>query len=374
MFDPSNLRLTPGNWLLCLAIFNIVAISLVLFFVYVNPSLRGTSNLRIGADSDYYLWHAGLRDDVMAGYDPSGVSLISLNGGVLGPELFARVLRNNFLILCANYMLFFTAVWIFARTVQIKAPLFALLLLLNPSILVSLLTVNKEILVLLSVAMLCNYLASKTRSRTYLTAILLVAFLGRWQNLLVFIIFLTMLKLSNALLRRRGLVLLLLVALITIFYPFIASDVDLMMCGYQNQSNTISILSAVQAHFLFFVVALPKVALNLFGDGLLLLWRGLKDADSTDIYAKFIIPFSSLANIVITIWFLVKRRFSFKEDRLFFVALYALLYSIPPFVSCRYFFPVYVILCLELAIDRKREISHINGNISARLRVTQLSR
>ena len=315
--------LTVREWVTCILVLYIVLNSVVLYFVYVSPSLDGTSDLRIGADSFTYLWNAGIHRNALAarwglsdGTTP--VELISTGGSLIGPVVIGRLLRSNFLILCFNYLLFFFAVRLFAKSVPLRAPLLMLLLLVNPAILVSLLTLNKEILVLVSLAMFCKYISSDGRSRLLLFGALLVALFARWQQFLIIIVYLMLVGGLNPLRQRRKMTICLLVLFITISAPFLLSTIYVL--------DSADILERL----------------------------GSSDSLQSQ-FAVMLTNAQDLCNVVVTIWFIVTRRFRLNNDRLFFAVIYALIFAILPYEHGRYFLPVYVLLCVEITTRAKPE-------------------
>jgi hypothetical protein len=347
---PWQPRLPLGEWLLTPLITAIALFSIYLFAAYVVPSRSPAPDLRIGADSDFYLWHAGIRPDVPDGYsDKEDMALLSLGSNVLGPEIIARVFRTPFMILCANVFLFVLSIRIFAANTSLRVVLFALLLLLNPSVLVSILTLNKEIITLLSVAILFHYLNSKRRSWLELTALLAISLLGRWENLAVVGLFLILISVWSPLRSKRKTTLLGLAVCLTVIYSVLYAFVATLLQADELPGDTIAILSSAQEHFLYFAVALPKIALNLFGSGIAFLYRGAKLEVTNDVYNSLIVPLSSLVNLAVTLWFFVARRVSLDDDRLYFIALYLLIFAVMPFIQPRYFLPQYYFVCFELS-------------------------
>jgi hypothetical protein len=348
--NPLTWRLTINELVGWLVIALIVLCSLGLFFFYVEPSSNGGNNLRIGADSAFYLWHAGInRDNPYGANDESTFPAISFGSNYLGPDLIGRLLRNGFLILCFDYFLFFVAIAYIARSISVRALLLTILLLMNPSILVSVLTLNKEILVLLSTAMLCYYLETGRRSRLLLCCLLIVALLGRWQNCLVDGFFLLMTAPWNPLNKRRGVTLAILVLTITIVYPFLWPFINLALGINEYEGKTIAVLTEAQTHFLYFVVVIPKIALNLYGGAIELARAG---NDNRDVYNSLIVPLTSLANAIVTVWYCIARKLDLRNDRLFLALVYAIIFAVSPFTQCRYLLPVYLILCIEIARNK----------------------
>jgi hypothetical protein len=344
-----DVYLSPGNWILAGVVGCIVLGSVGLFIEFVNPSLKGLNSLRIGADSDFYLWLAGLRQDLPDGYlGGNDVNLVAFGSNLLGPELIAWSLRSNVLILVFNYLVLLFSIRMFAEAENIRPIVLAFLLLANPSVLVSVLTLNKEILALLSVALLGKYLASDRRSKGLLLLLLLVSFLARWEHCAVVLFFLAITAKANPLRYWRKLQIVIMVAVISVAYPFVPHLAQTF--GSESfQGTTVGQLTEVQSHFLYFVVAFPKICLNLFGGIAGLAHLGQTSSDPNDVYSTVIVPWSSIMNLVVASWFVLRRRVRLSNDLVFFAAIYLLLFAVTPFVQYRYFLPQYYVMCLEIA-------------------------
>lgn len=344
-----GVHLSPGNWMLVGVVGCIMLASLSLFVEYVDPSLKGLNNLRIGADSDFYLWLAGLRQDLPDGYlGETDVNLVSMGANLLGPELIAWTLRSNVLILVFNYLVLLFSVRMFAEAGNVRPIMLTFLLLANPSVMVSVLTVNKEILALLSTALLCKYLAAGRRSKGLLCFLLFVSLLARWEHLAAVVFFLMITGRMNPLRHWRKLEIVMLVAFISISYPFVP-NISRTFGSEAFQGTTVGLLTEVQSHFLYFAVALPKICLNIFG-GMAGWFVGQQGTyDPNNIYATLIIPWSSFVNLIIASWFVLRRRTGVTNDLVFFATIYLVIFAVTPFVQYRYFLPQYYVMCLEIA-------------------------
>jgi hypothetical protein len=344
-----DVYLSPGSWILAGLVGGIIVASLGLFIEFVNPSLKGLNNLRFGADSEFYLWLAGLRPDIPNAYlVGDDVNLVSLGTNLLGPELIAWSLRSNVLILIFNYLILLLSIRMFAEAGNIRPVVLAFLFLANPSVLVSVLTINKEILALLSVALLCKYLASETRSKFLLFLLLVVSFLARWEHCAAVLFFLVITARVNPLRNRRKLQIVILVVLMSIAYPF-APHLAQTFGSESFQGTTVGQLTEVQSHFLYFAVAFPKICLNLFGGIVGLAHLGQTPTDPNNIYSSIIVPWSSFLNLVVASWFFLRRRATLSNDLVFFAVIYLVLFAVTPFVQYRYFLPQYYVMCLEIS-------------------------
>jgi hypothetical protein len=305
--------------------------SLMLFFTYVGPSLKGENQLRIGADSAFYLWHANLSGTNPYGRDDEQrAGLIAVASNLLGPYLIATLLRDNLLILAFNYLLLLVSVILLTKN---KHGTLALLMLLNPAVLVA----------ILSVALLAWHLEKP--SRTKLSLLLLVSLMARWEMSLLVLLFLLLRSRINPCSRRMTV--LFLIVTLTVTYPFVTGFVN-QAFGEQS-GNTVVMLTNLQARYLYFLVLIPKIALNLFG-GLVGLFRPA----TNDVYNSLIVPWSCVANLLATIWFIFRRKFTLSNDLVYFAVLLSILFAITPFVQIRYFLPVYPILLTQFS----RRIEH----------------
>ncbi len=331
------------NWHQLFARLTVAYISfagVLFYFFWVQPSLSDNPRLHIGADSTFYLWIAGLIP-----HNPNEgelLPMLSASSNFLGPYLIASGLRHNFLIFLFNISLFVLAIHYFAKaTPFLKKESFLLLLLLNPVICISILTLSKEILAILSTALLCYWI--NRRSRWLGAAILLISFLARWESMLAVIIFMFLSRSNSKFSRHRKLTLSLMILSFSVLYPFIPFLAELGAISAALDGNTIATLTEWQSHGLYFIAFFPKLALNLFG--------GVKQfgaVDSQDIYNAFVAPVGSVFNIAICAWFLLRKRFTLYNDKLFFCAIYAIMFVTGPSVQIRFWLPLYIILCLEL--------------------------
>ncbi len=349
--NPVMIRQSFGAWLMWFLVLSLIVSSIGIFFVYVDPSLTGATNLRIGPDSTFYLWYAGLvRDNPYGANSDPTIALVSLGSNYFGPVLLAQVLRNNFLILCFNYSLFGLSIWYLAKSTPLRVALLTFVLIFNPLILVSILTLNKEILAVLSTAMLCRYVSSESRSKLLLAGMLVISLLSRWQHLVAVCLFLLLIARRSPFRSRRKLAIALIVIAITLIYPTVADFVSITAFGSEElKGNTIAALTAMQAHYLFFLSALPKVALAFVG-GLTVPF--LQEQEASDVYNRVIVPLGSVFNLVMLVWFFFSRRLRLADDMILFAVVYAVLFAISPIAQVRYLIPIYVVICREVcALD-----------------------
>ena len=355
-----SIKMPTLDWVFwyCFAVFLVALFPL--FFWVVEPSVRGENHLRIGADSSMYIWYAGMETDTALlgrSYYIDGprftgdlnlATLVTFGGNLLGPVLIATTLKSNFLFMLLNYLLFFIALHYVWKQEVIRKKLFIFLLFLNPITAVSLLTLNKEIFVLLSVAMLAHYLGMKNRSWLFLLMIVLVSTMARWEQSLFVVAFLLLLHPVNLLRKRRLIVTALIIAAITVIYPLIAAGVNpVLLAGNGDGGNLLPALNRLQDHFLFFAVLFPKMLLNFAGT--LLNFRGYGSLDWHDVQNSLIILWAGASMLLVSAAILFTGRLRLRRDLIYFAVLFVIICCASPFVQLRYMYGVYVIACMELA-------------------------
>jgi hypothetical protein len=332
---------------LWLAVF--LALDLVLFAVLVRPSLEGTNGLRMTADSGTYL---ALMTALVA--DPW--QLVSIGANYLGPFLILRLTGADLLaIALVNCGLFLVSYRYLVRAFDLDRRKFVALLCLNPMLGISLLSVNKEILGFASAAFVACYLA--TGRRWQLAVALLFSILTRWQMTLVILLVLLVRSRLNPFVRHRAITLVLMVGAISVLYPTVLRVV--LAPGLESQftasqltstAGLTLLLASIQDHFGYFIVLIPKVGLNYFGNLFRLFDFVVRPGtiDYSDVYNNVIVLGHQLCMVLVCWLALRKRRLRLSSDTVYFIAVYSIVFGISVLISYRYFFPLYLLLCLDL--------------------------
>lgn len=359
--------------------FNIVIVILysliaLLFYQIVVEPLQ--LNIRFGADSDVYVTYAesSMGDE----------HLVSVSSNYFGPVVLLRLLQQNLFFVAMINCLLFTGTFLLIQryySTEISGLKFTILLLINPMLFMSLATVNKEIFGLVSVAMLICFI--KGRNFILLFLSLFFAVLTRWQQVLVNLLFLLVIGRFNPLKKRIN-VILAITVLISLIYPsqaalFSTAATDSETFDFQQDKlfGILPILNQLQDNYLFFIATIPKIMINLFGNIfrpftiLLNTITNNMGVDALDIYNSYIVTGHQLSMLfvaTISIYKLLhsdlkessqsklKKRLrypvSHKEwinNELFYCMIYCVLYSLGAFIQYRYFFPIYILFCLELS-------------------------
>ena len=328
--------------------------SLVFFNIFVNPFLQGESDLRWAADSLTYL--------DMASYIEDYTSLFNIGSNALGPVLIARLLGNDsFLIATFNYLLFIFSYWILINTFKVNRLKLLLLFLATPMLLVSILTLNKEILGFFAISILA-YTLEKSKNKFLILSILFVSIFVRWQLFLSIFLFLILQKFSSGYIRRI-VILASIIMIISLVYPIFYNffdlefilNLDVNISEQTTKSGFIIQLNDLQNRYMFFLAVIPKIMYNLFADANKIYFSitELNSLDYTDIYNNFIIPLHCVVMVFIFLNLANQKKLDVLSNNIYFFLFYSIIFSLSPYVQPRYFFPIYPLLCLEISKRKK---------------------
>jgi hypothetical protein len=327
----------------------LVCLGILLFFEIVQPFEAGISQYRLGADSVAYFAAAKILRE-----GSGTIQFIAVSGSLIGPPLEAFFLRTPFWVMVCNISLFFLAIKLCAPVQGLNRSKLAFLLALNATTIVSLITLNKEIFALVSTLLLARYLYSGNRSKVLLGAILIVGILARWQQTAITILFLFFRR-ENSIFRRHPWIT---VISLTVLIGF-AYSVTLQLfpsalhwTTYQAQDGgAILFLNRVQASFGYPLVVIPKALMALYnrmltpGYFLTDYWQ----QDFSDLANQYVIHLQCLMMLIVSIAAFWTGRLSIRRPIPFFIVLYLVVTAANAFIQSRYQYPVYVLLCFDLA-------------------------
>ena len=338
---------------LALAVGLYVLFSLALFFAVIDPSLSGETQNHITADSARYIYFA---DSLREGRNEPWVLLAmsSFPNTFWVPVLLALLINSTFLVVILNYAIFFCAIWLFTRAVKVRIGILLALLLVNVTTVISLLSVNKEIIDLLATALFCYWLSHKKKIALVLA--LLIAILNRYEVFLAMILFIYLRSAVNPLRRYRLGSLIGVCIVISILFPVISSAppianrIDEAVATAQSGGILIA-LDNLQLHYLFFVAAIPKILDNLFSAIVDVgRWSSYSMEDAANTYILFL---NNLASLYVLFVLMRMRRLNVRREWLYLAATIAIIMSISPVIQPRYFYPCYVLFCVEAARIRE---------------------
>ena len=232
--------------------------------------------------------------------------------------------------------------------------MFVFLLAINAETAPALVTLNKEILVLLSAMMLAKYIYSEKRSWFLLGLTLFASLFARWEQIAIILLFVFLRRKGSFFRRHPRLAVLSVIAGLTVIYPLIARIPHSGLGAftqYTKGANTIVKLNEIQASFGFPIVLLPKLAMDLFGELLrpLTFLGEFGRFGIGDLHSMFIIPLFSIALVTVLVIAFYKGKLNPRRPVALVVLIYLIVTAVTPFVQPRYNYFVYVLLCLELA-------------------------
>lgn len=315
-----------------------------IFFIYVaGPALMGETDFRVWADADLYEVAADLY------YEMSELTRIDANR--FGPVMIINLLDNNyFYIYLFNCLILLVSFYMINSTGDINGSKLLFYLLINPMLFISLMSVNKEILSLLFVALLLSYL--NNHQMKYLFFCLMISFLVRWQLTLFLLIYLLLISPLLKMNTNRLKALSIFIICTSVVYAIASAQFQLVMDAAiyyadidTGGSGLFMRLNELQIKYGYFVVFIPKIFQNLFGG----ITRISQIFDWSDFYNNFIVVCQSLLFAAIALLLVMKKKINIQNDVFYLSIVYCVLFSITPFVQTRYFFIVYVTFAVLLS-------------------------
>ena len=193
-----------------------------------------------------------------------------------------------------NYLLFIFSYWILINTFKVDRLNLLLLFLATPMLLVSILTLNKEILGFFVVSMFTCAI-QKNKNRFLIFLILFFSIFVRWQLFFTMFLFLIFQKFSSGYIRRI-VILASIIMIISLVYPIFHNffdvqsilNLDINISEQTTKSGFIILLNDLQNIYMFFLAVIPKIMYNLFADANKIYFSitELNTLDYTDIYNK----------------------------------------------------------------------------------------
>lgn len=311
-----------------------------IFFEAVVPSYRTEStNEDFAVDSTYYTdFAASLRSGTGG---PTGLKALLAVPNYWTPVSISFVLNSTFLEMLLNLVIFAVSIYILGRAFPVSIATLVFLLLLNATTMTSLLCVNKEILDLFCLSL---FLYSQTkRNRGVLLLALCLALINRYEFCIVMLGYLLARSRLNPWRGRRFTTLLLLVIALNFMMPAIASHELSRRFQEAESGGAIRALDELQLHYLYIVAVIPKIADNLFSAIVNpMVWN-------TPTSWLLINMLDNLAYVVLLLIVAAKRQLTLRNDLIYFGAMGAILIAQSLVYQPRYFYFLYVLLCLQAA-------------------------
>lgn len=352
----SSATLPLRIWLYLALLLCCIMICFFLFFAVEQPIRDGNSSFRLGADSDTYYAVA----DLLRNGSSNDLALLSFSGNLLGPIAMAMLFKSPLFIMMANLAIFLLSIQLCAPVNGLNRTLLGLLLALNATTIVSIVTLNKEIFALASALLFSRFIYSKTHRVLILSLSLLLGLAARWQQPAIILMFLFFWRPGCAFRKRPWLAVSLVIGGITLAYPYAVQrfSADLAFAIAQAQTGRlIVILNALQAHYAYPLAVIPKALMSLFNPWLTpnYFLANYWENDFHDLANQFVIHLQTMAMLIAFIFVAHRGRLRLGRPIPFFIVLYLSVTSANTFIQPRYQYPVYVLLCFELARQTKRE-------------------
>jgi hypothetical protein len=356
-------RIQARSFLLMAFMIVYITFSFFIYFQWVAPSLDGRVDRYIAADSPTYIDAAdALREGLPNIYLDMALTTFPNTG--LCIVLLAYVLQSTFAMALACYAMFFLALFLLKRSYSFSLGIFMGLLLLNGTTTISLLSINKEIIDLLTVSIF--FFARKKNSTGVLIFALVLAAFNRFEVCAVMITFLFVESRFNPWCRKRGLTLVALILALSILLPLVPSETLTQGLRLASNAHLYLLLDTLQMHYLFAIAVIPKILLTAFGALIAHPFDPKTYFDSSDIANSLIIYSNNLATAVVFTILLWKRKLTLKSDFVYFAILGFIMLAPSMVNQARYVYFAYALLCLQAAqatdIEPARTISvHMSG-------------
>jgi hypothetical protein len=347
---PSIFAPRPVRVWLVIGLFAVyLIVSYFIFFQAVAPVANFHFQPLIQADSGTYWEASGVRttnfaDRIAAGADASS--------NLFGPVLEAELLRTDFNVAVFNCLLFVFCLSILRSTPQFDRGTFLLLMMMNPFLIVSMITLNKEIFALSGILVFVRYTGAKRFRAVWLAIALVLSLFARWQQVLVLLLYvLYQSKISPVRGRPRWGVAITVLGF-TVGYGLIYRLVPFFFAALLAQAeggHTILILDNIQANFGFPLVAIPKIMMNCLGRFVTPAYflRDYFFGDFSDWLGQIILPVHTLLLSVLLAGMMFSRKLRLQHAPVYLLVLYLLMTAVNPMVQPRYEYAAYVLLCLE---------------------------
>jgi hypothetical protein len=337
-----------------------LALALVLAFALLGmlflfaagiDALEDRSDFQFFADSSTY--HAAAAGGLAHIENMS--DLIGLAANFLGP-LFVLTLagENYYAVLVLNALLLAFSVVSLARSLQLDAVRLLLVLLANPMTISSLLSVNKEIISLVFVALLVRAYAAGSLGALLLAAVASV--LVRWQLTMMLLVTCMIVGSANPLRHHPRTTLFILLACLSVLYVQLATTLAPIRINFEDAAESYEgsgfyeALISLQDAGWYWAIFPAKAAHLLFGMGL----RLDRLFNPTNVYNDVWQLLHSTALLVLFVVLLRRKRFSFSNDLVYLSFIYVAVFAITPIYAPRYFYPVYILWAAALCTTDPR--------------------
>lgn len=277
-------------------------------------------------------------------------ALVGVAANYVGPLLVLEALRGNvYLVMLLNTLVFAWSVQRIARLLGIEPMKLALLLMVSPLTVSSLLSVNKEIFAFPFIALaLTGYMR---RSVSAVILAFAASILVRWQLTGFYVLMLLLSGPARIFSRRTVLIGLLLGA--SAFYSLtqsylepVVAFVEVSIENYEEAgSGLFEAVLEYQKQGWYFLAFPVKAAHLLFGMGL----KVDKMLSPVNIYNDLFVALHCAVTLGVFVMIVRRRRLYLRSDLVFASAVFLAVFCLTPVFAPRYLHPVFVLWVLVLA-------------------------
>jgi hypothetical protein len=344
IFTPRPLRV----WLVIGLFVVYLVVSYLIFFEAIAPVADFSIRPVIGADPAAYWDASGVRTINAADqqYEPNA------EGNLLGPVIEAEIFRTDLNVALFNTFLFICCLSLLRSMPEFDRATFLLLMMMNPFLLASLISLNKEIFALAGMVVFIRYTAAKSFRLWWLILALSLSLFARWQQVVVLLMYVAFESRLSPLRGRPRRGITFAVMTFTIAYGLVyhvASFLIEALLAQAEAGHTILLLDNIQANFGFPLVAIPKIMMNCMGHfvtpGYFL--NSYPYEDFTNWRDQIFMQMHTFFLSALLAGMLYARKLRLQYPTVYVLTLYLLMTAVNPMVQPRYEYPAYVLLCLE---------------------------
>lgn len=341
LFGLLKKRIRLSHWIVLVSSSAYVLLTFVIFFYFVVPSFANDSTSEeFAVDTTVYVYYA---DSVREGRnDPTVIGpLLSFPNTLVAPVCMSLLLNNHFMEMLANYAMFGISLILLKRSLPISLCVFIPLMIVNPVTTTSILCINKEVLDMLALSL---FLYTRVhRNRALLLFALALALFNRYEICVVMLAFLIAGSKLNPWRERRLQTVLILVVALNFIMPFFGGTILAKRFEEAQNGRFIAPLDVLQMHYLYILVVIPKIAINLFGELLNpFVWKDLNSW-------TYIMFFNNLSYVFVLLIAAKKHLLKLNNDIIYLGVIGAVLVAQSIVVQPRYFYFLYILLCLQIA-------------------------
>jgi hypothetical protein len=335
-------------------------ITILFFFIIALPVLKGNLSFKFYFDTDVY-------ENIYKSGHTTLLDIVKNKTNYLGPFLIQYLISPNyFIIFLLNILIFVFSYRLIIKSYDVNRNLLLFFFTISPFLFISLLSLNKEIVSLLSLSFYVAYFSS--HKRKYLVFAIILSILVRWQFSFFILLFTLLESKFNPFYKKRFLSFLLLLAIISLSYTLItinefklvrdAASNHFLLYGKEG-IGTYRVLTNIQEKGGYFLVFIPKTLHLLFSyfSKIKLIFEG-----------NYVINIGqSFASLLLVSFFIFKylRKKIERNNNLFYMAMiYCLLFAITPIHVPRYLFPFYLLLAIFVSVRKKNDSVSPSLNIS----------